>query len=195
MSPLALREPVPIRPEWPRYAPQVPFPRYRYVRGLNPHPVSDPRGNSHGVRPEPKAWHPSDWRHNEFYLFGVDLYNFAYWWEAHEYWEELWHLTDKNGPLGQFLQGLIQVSACAIKWHEHAPDGVRRLSEEGSGRLETSRAAADSEGWLMGIHLPGHLKAIREFYRPFVEGQYTETSWQKTDGFPLIRLEATERPA
>ena len=45
----------PADPTWPRYSAR-PFPAYRYVPGLTPHPRRDASGHSFGA-PQPGAWH------------------------------------------------------------------------------------------------------------------------------------------
>lgn len=56
---------------------------------------------------------------------GVALFNDGQWFEAHEAWEDIWHLA--SGPKKRFYQGLIQ---CAVTL-EHArrgnPRGVRSV--------------------------------------------------------------------
>lgn len=122
----------------PRYT-QRPFPPYRYVPGLHPHPVAHPDGHSfHPAGVHPPAGpllEPRRWRDTEDYLYGIDLYNGGYWWEAHEAWEGLWQQTDKAGRQGRFLQGIIQVSAAHLKRHVGQPEGVRRLLERARGHL------------------------------------------------------------
>ena len=102
----------------PRYC-DTPFPAYRFIPGRSPHPTADSRGHSYRVpgSPSPAVTlvSPSEWARSIDYLYGCDLYNHAYWWEAHEAWEGLWQLTDKAGIQGRFLQGLIQASACHLK--------------------------------------------------------------------------------
>ncbi|MCU0959059.1 MAG: DUF309 domain-containing protein [Pirellulaceae bacterium] len=44
------------------------------------------------------------------YLRGIDLFNRGAYFDAHEVWEELW--VEQEGPLRQFLQGLIQAAVC-----------------------------------------------------------------------------------
>src|SRR5512133_3849460 len=99
--------PAPPDPAFPRYT-RIAFPAYRYVPGRSAHPRRDRGGHSYG-KPEPRAaaLDPAEWAQSTVYLYGVDLHNFAYWWEAHESFEALWQLTDKEGSLGQTLQGLI----------------------------------------------------------------------------------------
>ena len=82
------KQPKPFEPDWQRYCPQKPFPPYRHIPGVTPHPIRDPRGHSYGIEEvhDVDPLPPELWQQNEDYLYGVDLYNFAYWWEAHEAW-------------------------------------------------------------------------------------------------------------
>ena len=76
---------------WPRYSAR-PFPPYRFIPGNNPHPRRHPQGHSFGCpEPSPEPYRPEDWCQSEDYRFGIDLYNFAYWWECHEVFEGFWH--------------------------------------------------------------------------------------------------------
>ena len=139
-----------------RYAPQVPFPAYAFLPGRMPHPRRDPKGHSFGT-PEPKPAYlpPDQWRANESYLFGVDLHNHGYWWESHELWEALWHLTD--GVEGQFLQGLIQISAANIQ-RALGHDPVR-LATEAIARLETVPDTV-----FMGLRVHDHIAGARAYH-------------------------------
>src|SRR3989338_7998386 len=68
----------------PRYT-QIKFPPYRFIPGENPHPTENPCGHSYGKKGlDIGLFVPADWRKNEQYLFGIDLYNYGYWWESHE---------------------------------------------------------------------------------------------------------------
>lgn len=122
----------------------TPFPPYRYVPGMHPHPIAHPLGHSHRPRgaPHPHVIHvpPERWRESEDYLYGCDLYNHGYWWEAHEAWEGLWQTCDKKATQGRFLQGLIQAAACHLKVHMGSRSGVDRL---GPSSLEYLRGAAN----------------------------------------------------
>lgn len=149
-------EPSPPRPDWPRYAPGRTLPRYRYVPGLHPHPVSDPAGHSYGHRPDRiEVPEPEDWKNCGPYLWAVDLHNFAYWWEAHEAWEGLWQETDKKGPQALFLQGLIQVSAAMLKAHLGSAAGRTVLLNEALAKL---RPVAASHARYMGLDVRDYVK-------------------------------------
>ena len=144
----------------------VPFPAYRYLPGRDPHPIADPRGHSFlpPGTPHPRApWHaPEDWRASEAYLFGCDLYNHAYWWEAHEAWEGLWQVCDKAAAQGRFLQGLIQVAACHLKLLGGQRDGVDRLRVS-SLRYLRQVTGGNPRPVYMGLDLPAFITAV-EYY-------------------------------
>ncbi|MGH7231449.1 MAG: DUF309 domain-containing protein [Nitrospiraceae bacterium] len=122
---------------WPRYSSR-PLPPYRFVKGTTPHPRRDPNGHSFG-QPEPftPAFSPEQWRQSEGYLYGVDLYNFAYWWESHEVFEGFWHAVGRRTEQGQFFQGLIQIAAANIKRVLGAHDAAANLTQRGLARLQT----------------------------------------------------------
>lgn len=177
-----LSEPKASRPDWPRYAPDVALPPYRFVPGLNPHPTHHPKGHSYERDELELEWLPADdWDRNTAYLYGVDLYNFAFWWEAHEAWEGFWHTTDKRAPQGQFIQGLIQVAAALFKLHQRKHSGALRLSELGLGRLRFVLESAEVRaGCYMGLDLAGFVGEAAEFFS--VAGAPDEGGW------PPLRL-------
>lgn len=142
--------PVPVAP---RYSSR-PLPPYRFIPGINAHPVRDPDGHSFG-REEKMT------DEQEEFLFGVDLYNQAYWWESHEAWENIWMKKDKESDAGQFLQGLIQISAALIKWHLHQREGMAKLYKIGLGRLQS---VADHHPIFMGVDLRLHLKCLEKHF-------------------------------
>ncbi len=134
----------------PRYAPARALPPYRYVPGQSPHPTAHADGHSYG-HPEPDATFlaPAAWRDNEEYLFGVDLFNRRYYWEAHEAWEAVWHTCDKSATHGLFIQGLIQISAALLRWHMGTERGARKLHREGRRKLD--HAVRESPEDYMGV--------------------------------------------
>lgn len=116
----------------PRLVPDAPFPPYAHVPGRTPHPFSDPRGHGHGGPVVPPApLDPARWHECPAYLYGLDLFNHGYYWEAHEVWEGLWRQAD--GPAADFLKALIKLAAAGVKAREGRPPGVvthaRRAAE------------------------------------------------------------------
>lgn len=111
-----------------------PFPPYSFVPGRFPHPVSDPAGHCFGVATQPAPPLDSDrWAANRRYLYGIDLFNAGYYWEAHEAWESLWHACGRTGRTADFLKGLIKLAAAGVKVREN------RLR----GAVSHARTAAD----------------------------------------------------
>jgi predicted metal-dependent hydrolase len=110
----------------PRLVPDLVLPPYSYVPGHFPHPISDPKGHSFGMKPprcEPPD--PSRWSECRPYLTGIDLFNHGYYWEAHEVWETLWHACRRKGTTADFLKGLIKLAAAAVKVRQGEPRGVQ----------------------------------------------------------------------
>lgn len=76
------------------------------------------------VHPPPPLW-----------PYGLDLFDHAYYWEAHEVWEQLWRRTDALDPRRQLLQGLIQAAASVLKGEMGQTWGARRLRDRAVLRL------------------------------------------------------------
>ena len=147
-----------------RYAPSRAFPPYAFLPGKDPHPRQDPRGHSYGSHEAmaDEAPRPEAWRDSEDYLFGVDLYNHGYLWEAHEAWEGLWHPAKRTDPeLAAFLQGLIQCSASSLKARMGEPRGHAKLAEVALRKLAS--VAEAHGGRYMGLDLFGFVLDFREF--------------------------------
>ncbi len=115
---------------------QRPFPPYRFVPGQTPHPTRDPRG--HSYRATEERWDSFDanqWNRCQPYLYGVDLFNHRYWWEAHEAWEVIWRAAGRRTLTGLFLQGLIQASVAQLKRSQGRNRSARRLVQDARRKL------------------------------------------------------------
>ncbi|MBI3271296.1 MAG: DUF309 domain-containing protein [Planctomycetes bacterium] len=150
--------PEPPDPRWPRYSERA-FPPYRFVPGRTPHPQRDPEGHLRGreeVRPAPM---PAErWRENSVYVYGIDLYNYAYWWECHEALEGLWLSEGRVSRQAQFLQGLIQVSAANLRRFMGSPRAARRLMQDGLARLSLG------ERTYMGLDAAAFSAEVRAYF-------------------------------
>lgn len=153
----------------PRFAPDRAFPPYPYVPGQTPHPTRDPAGHSYGVEETPAAPDPGRWRDSGAYLYGIDLFNHGYYWEAHEAWEALWHACGRTGRTAAFLQGLIALAAAGFKAREGIEAGVRRHGERAAGFFVDVAADDRQAGSLgptyMGLDLGdlvGHARAMAD---------------------------------
>jgi len=186
----------------PRLCPDVPFPPYRFVPGRAPHPFAHDGGWGRGApRPVPPFVSHVDWRNNRSYLFGLDLFNRGWWWEAHEVWEELWHVVEgQDDAQHALLKGLIQLAACALNRERGADPGAERLlttacaafavagrraaaaradasRDAQAAKADARRAAPAAEATLMGLDL----KAVAEAARAAL-GQPTA----RVEGFYLV---------
>ena len=149
-----------------RLIPTRPFPPYAFLPGRDPHPTRDPKGHSAGTDNKPdgtdtKPSLPSNWATNGEYLYGIDLYNHGYLWEAHEAWEGLWHPAKSDPIMADFLQGLIQCAAAALKVRMGQPKGVVALAGMGTERLE--RVSRLNQGVYGGLDLEAFVPAFRAF--------------------------------
>lgn len=162
-----------------RYAPSRAFPPYAFLPGRDPHPTRDPTGHSFGIEETAPTFLPaSSWRANAPYLFGVDLYNHGFLWEAHESWEGLWHASKADRILALHLQGLIQCSAAWLKISMQQPRGVERLSALALEKLD--EVARLSRGHYMGLDLDSFLPAVRAF---------ADSAPTALDGYPRLVLD------
>jgi hypothetical protein len=166
----------------PRYASR-PFPAYRYVPGVHPHPTRDARGHSYDPTPtlnRHPAWHPDEWRTLEAWLYGVDLFNAHYFWEAHEAWEGLWAAVPRDSVPALLLQGLIQLAAALLKLHLGSEYGVLVLSREGLDKL---RHVAEVAPQFMGLEVGEVTAAYERYFEPTSRG----ATLALTD-VPVLRL-------
>ncbi len=122
----------------PRWLPKRSFPPYAYLPGRQPHPVRDPAGHSYQVEPLVSAEASLD---SDVFLWGLDLFNHGYYWEAHEAWEGLWQIAYRGDPLRILFKGLILLSAAGVKIRAgkhaaavhhagHAAEQLRRLTPD-----------------------------------------------------------------
>jgi len=110
----------------PEYSNIDEFPPYAFVPGYYPHPKKDPAGHSYNKpEPKPEKFNPGKWQESQFYLYGVDLFNRGYYWEAHETWEALWRQVEKDEPVELLLHGLIKLAAAGVKVRQTNPRGVK----------------------------------------------------------------------
>lgn len=162
-----------------RYLPARPFPPYAFLPGRDPHPVRDPEGHSYGEEEGPAGYFDArDWRVNEDYLYGIDLYNHGFLWEAHEAWEGLWHVAKPDEHQALFLQGLIQCTAAVLKVRMGQPRGLARLGALGLEKLTT--VARAHGGSYMGLDVFSFVAELQAF---------VDHAPSEVDGRPLLELE------
>ena len=72
----------------------------------------------------------------ETFLFGVDLFNHQFFWEAHEFWEVVWKRYKGETTYALFIQSLIQFAACCLKRVLESPEGIEKLRRGSLEKLE-----------------------------------------------------------
>jgi hypothetical protein len=173
----------PNRPA-PRYCPERPFPAYRFVPGLHPHPRRDRAGHSYDPSTRSArhpAWDPDRWRSLIEWLAGVDRFNAFYFWEAHESWEGLWATQPRASLAARTLQGLIQIAAALLKIHLGSPHGAASLSRTGLQKLDASALAVPM---LLGLDLRTTASDFHHYFRPLLQ----RTLPPLDASVPLLRL-------
>ncbi len=143
----------------PRYSSQA-FPPYTFVPGENPHPVRDPEGHSYGqLEHAAVEFDPEHWQDCDEYLYGIDLFNHGYWWEAHEALEGVWIAAGRTTQIGYFIQGLIQVAVALLKQHQTFTDVAQRMAADGLDKMHL----INSE--FLGIDVPTFKQQVHAFIK------------------------------
>jgi hypothetical protein len=138
-------EPPPPDPHYPRLTDR-PLPAYRFNGPPQPHPTRHPAGHSYGLAvadgaADADALARGVWQESGGYCYAVDLYNYAYWWEAHETWEGVWQCYAPDDALRHGLQVMIQVSVVHLLRHRGTADAARRLLARAEWHLQHSGPA------------------------------------------------------
>lgn len=150
----------------PRYLPDRALPPYAYLphrdpAHRHPHPERDPGGHVRDGAPGPEVTGPPDpdaWRDTPAFLWGVDLFNAGYYWEAHEAWEELWRAA-ADDQTAALLHGLIKLAAAGVKAGVANPRGTARHARAASELF--APLAAQGHTHLFGLD-PRPLKRAAE---------------------------------
>ena len=106
---------MPDSPKIIRYS-KYPFPKRKYIPGKSIHPRKAPDLYPIPELPQCILTNANDnWLKCERYLYAIDLFNFGYWWEAHEVLEGVWMQSGRKTELALFIQSIIQISAALLK--------------------------------------------------------------------------------
>ncbi len=141
----------------PRYSNRD-FPPYTFIPGQSPHPTRDPDGHSYGQpHDEQIEFSVEQWQQCDAYLYGIDLFNHDYWWEAHEALEGVWIAAGRTTTTGYFIQGLIQIAVARLKQHQTYTDVARQMAAEGLDKMHPIK------GHFLGIDLLKFREDVKEF--------------------------------
>jgi hypothetical protein len=162
----------------PRLVPEKPFPPYAYVPGLFPHPTKDRRGHQFSTSPE-TDFSVENWENSKLYLFAIDLFNYGFYWEAHEAWESLWTALGRTGTGADFLKGLVKLAAAGVKVRESKIAGVQVHAKRAKELFELVHTTMGTETHYMGL----------------VIADLIEFSAEIENDPPRFYLESGEKPA
>jgi hypothetical protein len=151
-----------------RYLPNRALPPYTYVPGRAPHPVNDPRGHSYRQQSHPAGGATAaglnrELAHSDEFLWGVDLFNHGYYWEAHEAWESVWNAAGRHGPVAGFVQGLIKLAAAGVKAREGRPAGVHRHTARARELIDAALRELTPSDAVYGLNPDAVLSICDEF--------------------------------
>ena len=128
-----------------------PLPVQAYVPGETPRPETSPAFDAAAAAPSHTD--PDNWATNATYLYGVALYEAAFFWEAHEVWEPVWMHAPPNSTHRALVQGLIQLANACLKLRMGRGNAARRLLD-----ISVRHVAASGTAPLMGFR-PAELGA------------------------------------
>lgn len=92
---------------------------------------------------------------------GLALFNGGQWFEAHEVWEDAWHMAE--GRKKRFYQGLIQCAVALVHMQRGNPRGVRNVWRTCQSKFK------DMPEVYMGIEVPRLLERMRRVIQPILD--------------------------
>jgi hypothetical protein len=97
------------------------------------------------------------------YYDGIELFNDGEYFEAHEVWEEAWHMA--CGLKHAFYQGMIQCAVALEHYRRSNPRGVRSLYDSYRPKFKGLPKV------FMGLDVPEFLARMEEALRPVVAAE------------------------
>jgi len=137
-----------------RLCPQITLPAVAYVPGQNTHP----KHLFKDLWPSLDHFAEDNWKSATPYLMGFDLYHAGFYWEAHETWEEVWHLCKKQSPAGPLVQSLIFLTASRLKLRMDQSEQSQRMVKRAL-ELLTDLKEVDS-AVILGISLANYIDLL-----------------------------------
>src|SRR4051812_20215971 len=97
----------------------------------------------------------------KLYYQGIELFNEHEFFEAHETWEDVWHMA--FGIKHDFYQGMIQCAVALEHYKRSNPRGVVSLYKSYQTKF------ANVPDRFMGLEVKPFLDAMRDILRPVIE--------------------------
>ena len=99
----------------------------------------------------------------KLYYDGIELFNEHEFFEAHEVWEDIWHMA--YGLKHEFYQGMIQCAVALEHYRRSNPRGVVSLFES------YNRHFKDVPKVFMGLNVEEFLKRMRDALAPVLDAR------------------------
>ncbi len=116
-----------------------------------PHPIREPEGHSYGEKADETLDGDDAGRVAAAHRWAVDLFNYGYYWEAHEAWEMLWHAYGRSGTKADFVKALIKLAAAGVKACAGNAAGVERHARRASELFRSVSKDAGEDVILLGL--------------------------------------------
>ena len=135
-------------PKRSRLLPHRCLPPYAHLPGRTPHPVRDPAGHSFEQESAAVAEPALD---AEEFVWGLDLFNHGFYWEAHEAWEPMWRAAGQGDPRRLLLKGLIFLAAAGVKIRQRKPGAAARHASRAAGLFRAVEMQAPELAVAVGL--------------------------------------------
>ena len=135
----------------------------------------------------PERLAPEDAARHSAFLFGIDLFNAGFFWEAHEVWEPCWMALAPNSRERTGCQALIQGANACLKLRFGWRKAFYRLNDE-VARL--AREAGAGQDLVLGIALERWSGAFQAFAERLGERGDLDLGFDTRDlaAFPYLRV-------
>lgn len=128
----------------------LPLPDYAHIPGVNSRPDLTFLESISAYAPLVTV--ERQWKTNLPWLYGIQLFNSGYYWEAHEVWETVWMNAPPNSREKQFVQGVIHFANGLLKVKMKRGNAARRLFALAHDTLEQAVAG---RGVIENAHFMG----------------------------------------
>jgi hypothetical protein len=108
----------------------------------------------------------------KLYYDGIELFNEHEFFEAHEVWEDIWHMA--YGIKHEYYQGMIQCAVALEHYRRSNPRGVLSLFKSYNTKFVRVPAV------FMGLDVKDFLQRMHEVLRPVLEADPTPERGQIT---------------
>jgi predicted metal-dependent hydrolase len=127
------------------------LPAQRHVLGSGSMPDMAPLEAAKALAPS--VMRHEDWQDNAAYLYGHDLLDAGFYWEAHEVWEAVWLACPPNSAEKLLLRMLIQQANARLKLVMGRRNAAERLAAEVEALRSDLAGRLDAPRSFMGVDI------------------------------------------